>query len=277
VSHIQDTVSEAPSLMDRINRKTWSDPATVSWYRHLEGWTDPGERAAVEQVSAEARDKRILDLGVGGGRTVPLLRRISRDYTGIDYTGALVDACREKYPDARVLHGDARDLSRFDDGSFDLVVFSFNGIDAVNHEDRLTILREIRRVLCPGGSFLFSAHNRRGPTHGERHIFSVYYTRNPFKLAVRVARAVARAPRAFLNYRRNSKLAYTGDGYSLTNAAAHAHGIVVHYTSLDAELRELEGAGFRPGPLVFDNVTGRRLALDGDTTGVSWFHFVVRG
>jgi ubiquinone/menaquinone biosynthesis C-methylase UbiE len=262
--------------MDRINRKTWSDPATVSWYRHLEGWTDPGERAAMEHVGAEARGKRILDLGVGGGRTVPLLRRISRDYTGIDYTGALVDACRKKFPDARVLHGDARDLSRFEDGSFELVVFSFNGIDAVNASDRLTILREARRVLRTGGALLFSTHNRNGPGHGEKLSFGVDRTRNPVKLAERLMLAVLHAARTVRNYENYSKLSYDGDGYSLRNASAHHHGILIHYISLQSQLSQLEEIGFQPNPLVFASSDGRRLAPGDDTTGVWWFHLLVR-
>src|SRR4029077_6207672 len=126
------------------------------------GWTDPGEQAALQSVRADASNQPILDLGVGPGRTVSLLREISTDYVGLDYTSELVLACRQRYPEVRILHGDARDLSQFSDGSFQLVVFSFNGIDAVNAEDRLTILREARRVLRPGGALLFSTHNRNG-------------------------------------------------------------------------------------------------------------------
>jgi SAM-dependent methyltransferase len=164
--------AEGPLLMDEINRRTWRDASTVRWFRRLEGWTDRGERAALELAAVEAKDQPILDLGVGGGRTVPLLRAVSRDYVALDYTPELVAACRQKYPDADVRHGDARDLSRFADGSFRLVVFSFNGIDSVNADDRMTILREVHRVLCPGGLFLFSAHNREGPGHGEKLRFA---------------------------------------------------------------------------------------------------------
>jgi SAM-dependent methyltransferase len=39
------------------------------------------------------------------------------------------------------------------------VLFSFNGIDYVDHGDRLGILREIHRVLKPGGWLVFSSHN----------------------------------------------------------------------------------------------------------------------
>ena len=52
-----------------------------------------------------------------------------------------------------------RHLSAFEDAYFDFVLFSFNGIDSVEHRERLVILREIRRVLKEGGYFGFSTLN----------------------------------------------------------------------------------------------------------------------
>jgi SAM-dependent methyltransferase len=269
-------ISDAASLMDTINRKTWSDPATVDWFRTLEGWTDPGERAALERVAAEAKGAPILDLGVGAGRTVPLLRAISEDYVAIDYTPELVAVCKGKYPGVRVMQGDARDLSRFADESFQLAVFSFNGIDAVDHGDRNAILREVYRVLRPGGIFLFSAHNREGPGNGEQLSFGVHFTRNPFKLAWRVARATIRAARTISNHARNSKLGFDGAGYSIKNAAAHDHGILIHYTSLANQLADLERAGFLAGATVTSNLNGQPVELGDDVSNAWWFHFLAR-
>jgi len=272
----QSMSHEAARVMDQINRDAWRDPSAVRWYSNSEGWTDPGERAALASVATAAEDHPILDLGVGGGRTVPLLRAISRDYTAVDYTPELVEACRARYPDARVLHGDARDLSRFADGSFQLAVFSFNGIDSVNADDRITILRGVHRVLRPGGVFLFSAHNSEGPGPREGFSFGVDLTRNPLKLAARVARRALHATRSLRNYQRYAKLGYEGAGFSIANASAHDHGILVHYATLGYQLRQLEGAGFRPEPLIFANVDGRLVSLGEDTRDVWWFHFVAR-
>ena len=130
--------------LDTINRNTWKLPGTVRVYEHLEGWTDPGERAALEHVADEARGVPVLDIGVGAGRTIPLLRAMSPDYVGIDYTAEMVTACRARHPDARIEHMDARDLGRFRDGQFGLAVFSFNGIDAVHVDDRQQVLREVQ-------------------------------------------------------------------------------------------------------------------------------------
>ena len=262
--------------MDGINRNTWRQPDTVSWFRGLEGFTDEGERGAFRAIAEEMRGKRILDIGVGGGRTVPLLRAISDRYTAIDYTPELVEACQAKYPGVDVSFGDARDLSRFADRSFDLVVFSFNGIDAVNVEDRAKILREVRRVLDDQGVFLFSAHNREGPGRGERFQLGVYRTRNPFKLAARIRHAMAKLPTTLRNRFEYAKLAKDGDGYAIANAAAHEHGLLIHYVSLARQLEELGVAGFRADPVIFGNLSTEPIPRGADTHDLFWFHFLAR-
>src|SRR5262249_48458768 len=85
-----------------------------------------------------------------------------RSYQAIDYAPAMIEACRAKFaccgPDVFKV-ADARDLSHERVGSYDFVIFSYNGLDYVNHDDRLRVLREIHRVLRPAGLFLFSTHS----------------------------------------------------------------------------------------------------------------------
>ena len=104
----------------------------------------------------------ILDLGVGAGRTTPHLARIASRYVGVDCSDAMVARCRERFPDLEVLQLDATDLSAIEAGSFDTVVFSFNGIDDIpTREGRRCCLAECARVLRSNGCFLFSVHNPR--------------------------------------------------------------------------------------------------------------------
>lgn len=102
---------------------------------------------------------RVLDIGVGAGRTTPALSADAATYVGLDISAAMIDACRVRFPDLTFEVGDAADLSRFPDASFDLVVFSFNGIDHLHPESaRARCLREMRRVVAPGGLVVYSSH-----------------------------------------------------------------------------------------------------------------------
>jgi len=112
------------------------------------------EHSALQFVTTNAnlKDKAILDIGVGGGRTVTALRRISDNYTGLDYISGMVDLCKKKFPKVHFQQGDARDLSNFPDHSFNLVVFSMNGSSMVNYQGRINILDDsifyVARKFC---------------------------------------------------------------------------------------------------------------------------------
>jgi ubiquinone/menaquinone biosynthesis C-methylase UbiE len=108
----------------------------------------------------------ILDLGVGGGRTTPVLAAKAKRYVGVDYVPGMVDACASKFPNYEFVCADAAALDVFADASFDIVVFSFNGLDVLPVlKKRAECLEEVRRVLSPNGVFLFSSHNARMLAH----------------------------------------------------------------------------------------------------------------
>ena len=124
----------------------------------------PPERAILDRIRTELSDARILDIGVGGGRTTTHLAHRVHRYVGIDVSAAMIRACERRF-DGRVgdrlrfLVADARDLALFESSSFDLVLFSWQGIDSIDLEGRLVALREIRRVCAPGARFAFSSDN----------------------------------------------------------------------------------------------------------------------
>ena len=110
-------------------------------------------------------DEPLLDVGCGAGRTTYALHQMGyTDLVGIDLTPEMITAAIslaehfETKIDFRV--GDATRLS-FEDDSFGAVVFSFNGLMSIPEQDRRDqALREIWRVLKPGGVFLFTTHDR---------------------------------------------------------------------------------------------------------------------
>lgn len=117
------------------------------------------ELTIFEELRSELPYLRMLDIGVGAGRTTKHFAGLAKEYIGVDYSNAMIKACRLKFPQYRLEVADARDLSLFDDAYFDFVMFSFNGIDSVEHGERIAILREIRRVIRKGGYFCFSTLN----------------------------------------------------------------------------------------------------------------------
>jgi ubiquinone/menaquinone biosynthesis C-methylase UbiE len=141
------------------NLEVYSALPVVSYYASLDYLT-PCERLLFDGCIKSGSS--ILDLGVGGGRTTAYLARHASHYIGLDYSAAMINACQTKFPSLEFRVADAADLSAFQDGSFDVVVFAFNGIDFVLPADaRRACLGHIYRVLKPGGVLIFSSHNPR--------------------------------------------------------------------------------------------------------------------
>lgn len=102
----------------------------------------------------------ILDLGCGVGRTTVALSRLGyKRLIGIDIVDKMIKKALVLYPGIKFLTGDASNLD-FPNSSFDIVFFSFNGIDCIHPEKKLLdTIKEIRRILRPNGLYIFCSHN----------------------------------------------------------------------------------------------------------------------
>jgi SAM-dependent methyltransferase len=262
--------------MEALNRRTWRTFEVLRWYRKFEGHLDAGERVCFERISDQARGQPVLDLGVGGGRTTALLLQLTSDYVGLDYTPQMVRMCQRKYSGVRIEDGDARDLSRFPESSFQLVVFSFNGLDLVHDEGRQQVLGEVHRVLRGGGAFYFSTINRdgpdfRGPPKSERTIIP---TANPVRLAKRAAFWLLGRVRGRFRLARYRRFEEHREGHSVLLHKANDFGILVYATSI-AELRaQLTFAGFAEIDIV--GATSGRRVLSGQGEDEPYFHVIAR-
>lgn len=150
--------------IDAGNRKTYSSRIVVHHYAQLNA-LQPAEKTVLDLLQNQLSSMKMLDIGVGGGRTAKHFSKVTAEYTGIDYSADMIAACKRRFsssPQVVFEVCDARDMSRFEDSSFDFILFSFNGIDYVSHSDRLKILQEVARVGKPGAYFLFSSHNLQG-------------------------------------------------------------------------------------------------------------------
>ncbi len=216
------------------NLEIYKEPRVVGYYASLEGLTSAETYVFGKYVG---EGERVLDLGVGGGRTTQYLAAKAGLYVGIDYSQAMVEACRRKYPSLEFHCEDASDLKRFADGSFDVVVFSYNGIDYLQSDEaRKNCLLEVKRVLRGGGRFIFSSHNAR------------CLVSRPVLRGVSTTRAVGHilwtvrdfASRA--TQRSVFKVFYEGRGYILD--PVHG-GLITFVSSPQAIAKEAEEAGFQ--------------------------------
>ncbi len=213
----------------------------------------PPEKTLLNLLAPSARNRPILDIGVGGGRTVKALTAISEDYVGVDYSREMIEVCAKRFSNRRFEYADARALSRFVDGSFFLVCFSCNGIGMVNHHDRLRILNEVLRVLVPGGAFLFSTHNRNSPEFDGAFRFpSFERTMNPAKALVRGARFLGNTIERVKNRRKHKPLEVIETEYAVLNDECHNYGTLLYYISLEAQRRQLVEVGFEHDAIACD-------------------------
>lgn len=154
--------SRSPLMSQDHNQQTYCRRGIVHHYRQLRE-LQPAEKTVLDRFQPYWSEIRMLDMGVGGGRTTQHFSNRVLEYVGIDYSAEMIAACQNRYstrlPTVTFDVCDARDMSRFPDRSFDFILFSFNGIDYVSHGDRLRILQEVNRIGKPGGHFFFSSHN----------------------------------------------------------------------------------------------------------------------
>lgn len=234
------------NIVDVVNKRTMGRIESVAHYARWEG-LKAAERAALDLVKERVSGASILDLGVGGGRTVAPLLELSDRYVGIDYSQAMVAVCKNKFPGVDFRHCDARDLSDFPDQSFDVVTFFCEGICMVDHQGRLAILREVRRVLKPGGVFIFSTYNQDSANHCAQRPFNwpyFHWTWNPIRLAVRSTRFVQMTFKSAVNRGRNRKFDLRGPEYSIINDVFHEYATMIYFISLSNQIKQLNDSGF---------------------------------
>jgi SAM-dependent methyltransferase len=117
--------------------------------------------AMLRARSAPVRD--VLDFGTGVGNSLQYFRRYFPDasLSGVDVSPRCLEIARSRAPEARLLEFDGITLP-FPAASFDVAFAAcvFHHIPAAEHGP---LLREIHRVLRPGGTLAIYEHNPLNP------------------------------------------------------------------------------------------------------------------
>jgi ubiquinone/menaquinone biosynthesis C-methylase UbiE len=249
--------------MERFAASHYENMRVVRGYGAMNELLPPEEKL-FEIYRDDIRDHRVLDLGCGGGRTTARLHALAKDYVGLDYSSAMVECCRRRYPGVNFVRGDAANLTMFDAASFDFVLFSYNGIDTMSHANRLRVLAEVRRVLVPDGLFVFSSHNI------ERRSIVVAFDRSaPLRL-----HALARTIKHVISYFKVRHMQVNTDTYSILSDPLAGFKQLMYYISKTNQIIQLNDNGFVD--IYCLDEFGRPSANGNIDHQSRWFYYVCR-
>jgi ubiquinone/menaquinone biosynthesis C-methylase UbiE len=161
--------------------KPVSDPVaeTIRRYdefaeEYADRWLDPAAMAyQYGFFNGNLSGPRILDAGCGPGRDAKFLTEARYEVTGIDLSTAFLDIAQSLVPRARFVQMDMRRLA-FADRTFH-GVWACASLQHIPHDQGLSTMKELARVLLPGGSLYVGVKEGEGQGFDQRGIFYTYY------------------------------------------------------------------------------------------------------
>jgi 2-polyprenyl-3-methyl-5-hydroxy-6-metoxy-1,4-benzoquinol methylase len=153
-------VEPLEGVSDEHSRKGWD--AVARWW--ISRYTPKGDvnrewviDPALFRLLGDIRGRRVLDAGCGTGYLSRLLAAQGATVVGIDLSSRLLAEARAQEANEPLgvdyYEGNLADLSRFPEGTFDMIVSNVVMGDVVQFRQAF---REFHRVLQPSGRLLFS-------------------------------------------------------------------------------------------------------------------------
>jgi cyclopropane fatty-acyl-phospholipid synthase-like methyltransferase len=153
------------------------------WYYFRPPWDKGQSPPELLEYLAQHPPARAIDLGCGSGTNVITLARHGWQVSGVDFAPRAIALARRKVRQAG-LHADlyVADVTRLDEripGAFDLAldIGCFHGV-----VDRPAYLRQLQRLLRPGGHWLLYAFFRSSAPEsfqGWDRLFALLQSRTP--------------------------------------------------------------------------------------------------
>lgn len=255
--------------LSSLHHSFYRDPSVTSFYDSKRDLQAP-ETTLFRHFESELKSCRFLDVGIGAGRTTEHVLAFTQDYVGVDYVPEMIETAKKRFPHVDLRVADARSMSDFGDASFDTILFSFNGLDTLTESDRLAVLKEVRRLLRPGGLFLFSTHNRskKIAKPWERTEFTFSFQ------PLRLARHLLYYLQGLNNYRRTYKGQWEKPECAFWVDTGTNFSAPMYFITKTAQVHQLREAGFNP--LIAVSQSGEISSFDAEDRRSSWIYFACR-
>ena len=144
------------------------------------GWDRHRHKSLIERTWFDRfldrlpRGGHVLDLGCGAGE--PLAGYVLGKgfaLTGVDYSAAMLDLARQRYPAATWIECDMRALSftRSFDG-----IFSWDGSFHLSRDEQRQLLTNLAGLLAPGGALMLTVGHEEGEVLGVVEGERVYHS-----------------------------------------------------------------------------------------------------
>ena len=256
-----------------VARRPCANSTEVRRYRYWDTLFE-GERRIFKN-HAESFSGRVLDIGIGVGRTTSTLGDKAARYVGLELSPAKVRVAKDRFPALDIREMDMREVPKaFDSVQFDVILISYNSIDYIPWSDRQPLLTSLGRLLSDGGLLILSAHSLEFLRHNPPRLRSGGAERSSwqglqFQLCehenriYRLARWSLGVPPT--HRIRMKRLEMPSGGCALVNDNTEYPSALPVYVSLAAQHRQFQRAGLT----VIERVGGDR------PYGASFFYYYV--
>jgi ubiquinone/menaquinone biosynthesis C-methylase UbiE len=235
------------------NLFTYSSPKVIRHYADYSRKLQPPEKAIFEILGPQLNQMKMIDIGVGGGRTTSFFAPLVKEYLGVDFSEGMINICNNKFkttiPSAEFKICDVRNLTQIASNYYDIVFFSFNGIDNINHDERNSVLKEIRRICSPQGFFCFSSHNLQYLPE----FFKIHFRLHLFKFIKSLFNR-----KKLIKQNQDSIKKLNNEDFVIIFDDVYDFGLHTYYVRPSYQLKQLHLAGFNTVRL-FDLTKGKEL------------------
>lgn len=110
----------------------------------------------IKRYLLSINNPKVLDVGAGTGKYSYALAEFGADVTAVELVKYNIGVLKSKGDSVRAVQGDARNLKKFKNDSFDVILLFGPMYHLLNYEDKLKALNEAKRVVKPGGLIFIS-------------------------------------------------------------------------------------------------------------------------